>query len=239
MTAIRSLIVSASSWSWVTYTNVIPTSDWTRFSSIWSCLRSFRSSAPSGSSSRRTLGRFTSARASATRCCWPPLSWLGLRSIEPGEMDELQRLRHPALDLVLLDVLPAQPERDVLADVEVGEQRVVLEDHVDRALVRRVVGHVAAAELDPAAGRQLEATDHPEGRGLAAAGRPEQREELTGSDVEGHVVDRSDVAKVLRQIGQTDLGGAVCALGHEAASLGVGPERRAGRPGARNVTAGL
>ena len=38
MTAIRSLIVSASSWSWVTYTNVIPTSDWMRLSSIWSWL---------------------------------------------------------------------------------------------------------------------------------------------------------------------------------------------------------
>ena len=37
-------------------------------------LRSFRSSAPSGSSSRSTAGWLTSARASATRCCWPPES---------------------------------------------------------------------------------------------------------------------------------------------------------------------
>ena len=79
MTAIRSLIVSASSWSWVTYTNVIPTSDWMRLSSTWSWRRSLRSSAPSGSSRSSTLGRFARARASATRCCWPPDSWLGLR----------------------------------------------------------------------------------------------------------------------------------------------------------------
>ena len=50
-----------------------------RRSSSCSCLRSLASSAPSGSSSSSTSGRSTSARASATRCCWPPESWAGLR----------------------------------------------------------------------------------------------------------------------------------------------------------------
>ena len=72
MIAIWSAIVIASSWSCVTWTNVIPTSCWMRFSSSCISLRSFRSSAPSGSSSSSTRGRLTSARASATRCCWPP-----------------------------------------------------------------------------------------------------------------------------------------------------------------------
>ena len=79
MIAIRSLIVSASSWSWVTYTNVIPTSTWMRLSSSCRLRRSLRSSAPSGSSRSSTVGRLTRARASATRCCWPPDSWCGLR----------------------------------------------------------------------------------------------------------------------------------------------------------------
>ncbi len=35
------------------------------------------SSAPVGSSARMILGLFTSERAMATRCCWPPESWLG------------------------------------------------------------------------------------------------------------------------------------------------------------------
>ena len=74
MTAIRSDIVRASSWSCVTYTNVVRVSVWIRFSSSCISLRSFRSSAPSGSSSRSAAGRLTSARASATRCCWPPES---------------------------------------------------------------------------------------------------------------------------------------------------------------------
>src|SRR3954454_20935015 len=36
------------------------------------------SSAPVGSSAKTTFGRATSARAVATRCCWPPDSSLGL-----------------------------------------------------------------------------------------------------------------------------------------------------------------
>ena len=35
------------------------------------------SSAPVGSSAQTISGRGTSARATATRCCWPPESWLG------------------------------------------------------------------------------------------------------------------------------------------------------------------
>jgi hypothetical protein len=56
---------------------VIPTSRWMPFSSTCICLRSFWSSAPSGSSSSSTEGRLTSARASATRCFWPPESSRG------------------------------------------------------------------------------------------------------------------------------------------------------------------
>ncbi len=48
---------------------VMPTSRWMRFSSTCMVLRIFASRAPIGSSSNRTFGWFTSARASATRCC--------------------------------------------------------------------------------------------------------------------------------------------------------------------------
>ena len=43
-----------------------------RFSSFCISLRRRMSSAPSGSSSSSTRGRFTRARAMATRCCCPP-----------------------------------------------------------------------------------------------------------------------------------------------------------------------
>ena len=148
MTAIVSAIDIASSWSCVTCTNVMPTSCWMRLSSICSCLRRRRSSAPSGSSRSSARGRFTSARASATRCCWPPDSWAGLRLPRwPSCTSSSASLRARA-DIVLGDLAPLEPERDVLLDAQVREERVGLEDGVDVALVRRVLRDVLAAEED-------------------------------------------------------------------------------------------
>ncbi len=45
--------------------------------------------------------------------------------------------------------------------------------------------------------RDLEAREHAQQRGLAAARRPEQREELVGADVERDVVDRARRAEAL------------------------------------------
>ena len=50
------------------------------------------SSAPVGSSAKITSGRVTSARAIATRCCWPPESSAGLvldSVVEPDALDHL------------------------------------------------------------------------------------------------------------------------------------------------------
>ena len=115
-----------------------------------------------------------SARASATRCAWPPEIWVGLRRLEARQLDEREHLGDAALDLGVVDALAAQAEGDVLVDRQVREEGVVLEDRVDVALVGRQPGDVLALELDQARGRRLEAADHPQGRRLAAAGRPEQ-----------------------------------------------------------------
>ena len=64
----------ASSWSWVTKIVVTCTSSWSRRSHARSSLRTVASSAPNGSSSSSTLGSTASARASAIRWRWPPLS---------------------------------------------------------------------------------------------------------------------------------------------------------------------
>ena len=101
MTATRSLIVSASSWSCVTNTNVIPSSACSAFSSTCRSLRSRASRAPSGSSRRSTRGVSTSARASATRCCWPPESCAGLRFAKSPSCTSSSASRDP-LALLLL-----------------------------------------------------------------------------------------------------------------------------------------
>jgi hypothetical protein len=94
------------------------------------------------------------------------------------------------------------------------EERVVLEDRVDVALVRRRVGDVAPVEQDASIGRLLEAGDEAQGRRLAAARRAEQREELAAGDAEVEVIDRRHVGEVLRQFDQLNL-----AAGHFPSTL--------------------
>ena len=72
ITAIRSEIDSASVWSCVTMTKVVPSRACRFFSSTCMCSRSAASSADRGSSSSSSFGSQMIARASATRCRWPP-----------------------------------------------------------------------------------------------------------------------------------------------------------------------
>ena len=70
-----------------------------------------------------------------------------LGRLAPGHLAELDQLeRRLDLRLHLLAAATAQAERDVLEDVEVREQRVALEDGVDRPLVRLGVGDVVVAD---------------------------------------------------------------------------------------------
>src|SRR4029079_6729112 len=142
-----------------------PTSCWIRLSSICSCLRRRRSSAPSGSASRSARGRVRSAPAGAARR-WRRARALderagerdalllaagelrGLALAEVAELDELERLADARLDLRLGDLLALEAEADVALHAEVREQRVGLEDRVDVALVGRVVGDLVAAQVD-------------------------------------------------------------------------------------------
>ena len=72
MTAMRSPMRIASSGSCVTMTEVARVSR--SSDSVSSCIasRSCTSRPENGSSISITAGRGTMARASATRCCWPP-----------------------------------------------------------------------------------------------------------------------------------------------------------------------
>jgi hypothetical protein len=76
----------------------------------------------------------------------------------------------------------------------VREERVVLEDRVHVAGVRRAAGDVLAAQLDAPRVGTLEAGDDPQRRRLPEPGRAEHREELAARDLEVDRVDGDDVA---------------------------------------------
>ena len=76
---------------------------------------------------------------------------------------------------------------------------------MDVAAVGRDAREVDAVEQDLAGARRLEAGDHPQRRRLAAAGGPEQREELARGDLEVDPVDRDRVLELLAQSPQDHL----------------------------------
>ena len=79
----RRRIESTIEWSWVAMRTVVPVRLIRSSSSMMSWLVS-GSRLPVGSSASSTIGRFTNARAIATRCCSPPESSCGIRSALPS-----------------------------------------------------------------------------------------------------------------------------------------------------------
>src|SRR5690606_20317289 len=92
--------------------------------------------------------------------------------------DELEHLVDPRLALRLGHARDLEAKADIVGDSHVGEQRIGLEHHADFALVRVEGGDVPAVDDDAAGGRLLEPGDRAQDSGLAAAGRPKQRDEL-------------------------------------------------------------
>ena len=80
--------------SWVTTIIVMPSLASPRMTSSTS-LTSSGSSALVTSSNSISFGSIASARAIATRCCWPPESRAGVGVELVGEADPLEQLRRP------------------------------------------------------------------------------------------------------------------------------------------------
>ena len=81
---------------------------------------------------------------------------------------------------------------------------MALEHHAEAAVARLEIVDDASVDADLARGRILEAGDHAQRRGLAAAGRPDEDDELAVLDGEAQVPDRDDGAEGLVQIAQLD-----------------------------------
>src|SRR5262249_10942913 len=124
---------------------------------------------------------------------------------EPLEAEQLRHLLHLAGRLGLGRLADLEPVAQVLADGHVWVERIALEDHGDVARARRQFSDVAAADRDPAARGLLEPRDHPQERRFAAAGRPDEYEELAVRNLERDVVDPDRVRKGLADSLERDL----------------------------------
>src|ERR1039458_5291993 len=91
------------------------------------------------------------------------------------------------------------PEGDVLADRHHRNRRQRLHHHIDRPTVRCHAVHAAPTDLDSAAVRHREAGDHAQQRRLAAARRPQNREEAAAFDRKRQLIDGAVLGEVLDQ----------------------------------------
>ena len=116
--------------SWVTITTVVPS----RFNSWNSAINSTEvrlSSAPVGSSASSIFGELTSARAIATRCCWPPESCGRAVMDALAEADARQRGDGLLLARLAVGLGIDHRQFDIGECIEPVEQIELLEDEAD------------------------------------------------------------------------------------------------------------
>ncbi len=115
-----------------------------------------------------------------------------------GHLHQLEHFRHAGVDFRLAQLVLLQAEGDVVRHGHVREQRIGLEHHVDRALVRRHVGDVDTVEVDAAFGRTFEPGQHAQQCRFAGARAAKQGEDLALVDLQGHIVHRDRLVELFR-----------------------------------------
>ena len=160
------------------------------------------SSAEVTSSKSMTFGDIISARAMATRCCWPPESWCGCWPAFSGSPTTVEQLRRAQLGLLARQLPdPPRSQRQVVHHRQVREQVELLEHDPDPLPDVRDVDALArdllALEADPPGLDRLEEVDAAEERALPAAARPDDHEHLAGRDLEVDPVEDEVVAEAL------------------------------------------
>src|SRR5713226_5841988 len=204
ITPTRSAIASASSWSWVTKSVVIPTSSCTRRISSLNRERTLASKAESGSSRRSTFGSIASARARHSLL----LPARKLDCVFVGVTRKTNQVEHLAGPLPAfggVDVMQLHPELHVLHRCHVREQRVGLEHHADLALVGRDVGDVLTRDDDAPSVGLLQSGQQTKRCGLAAAGRSEEGDELAGRHREAEPIERGHARVTTREVLESNL----------------------------------
>ncbi len=111
-----------------------------------------------------------------------------------GEVEHLRRVLHLLADGGLVLTGDLEREAHVVGDGHVRVERVVLEHHRDVPVLGRQVRDVAVADADSAAVDVLQAGQHAQRGGLAAAGRADEDEELAVLDLQLELVDGGLVA---------------------------------------------
>ena len=203
----------ASSWSWVTWMKVRPTSCWIRLSFDLRLSAELEVEGAQRLVEQQHVGPVDERPGQRDALLHATRELVGLLVAHVVQLDELQRVLRLALGVLV--TAPSEAELDVVHDAHVWEERVGLEHRVDVALVGAGVGDVGVPDADTAPGRRFQPRDHPQGRRLAAARGAEQGEERPLRDGEVEGLDRRELAEGLRESDECEVPGTV--LGHQLA----------------------
>ena len=151
----------------------------------------------------------TSARAIATRCCWPPDSSTARGAAGPPSPSRASARGRAAVALVPADARVQQRHGHVLQRARPRQQVERLEDETDRAVAdpgELVVGearHGGPGEPVRAGRRAVQAAEHVHERATSRIPRADDRQELAGGDVEVHALEGLDL-QASRAVGLAD-----------------------------------
>ena len=231
MTPTRSATASASSWSWVTNRVVVPTS------SLDAADLVAQLDPDLGVERGQRLveqqhRRLDRQRPGEGHPLLLAAGQLVRRTGRPGSSRPTSSSISAAASTALrrgVRLRSRSPNSTFCRAVRCGNRRVRLEDHAHVAPVGRHAGDVPAADRRRGRVGVLEAGEAPQRGRLAAAGRPEQRHELAGREVQGQPVEGVDPAVAAAQVGQLD-GRAAAPVRTSWRQGSPGRFRRGGRP---------
>src|SRR5262245_10613671 len=178
---------------------VTPSRRWSSLISWRRCTRTLASRAESGSSSKSRAGEGDALLLAARE----------LRRVLPAvlaQADHLEQLTDAPGHLDAPGPRVRQAVGDVLGGGQVGKERVGLEDDAEVPPARRQSRDVAAALLDPAGRLDVEPGDGAQERGLAAARRAQEADELALGDLERDVPERGEGAELLGETLDPEIG---------------------------------
>ena len=162
-----------------------------------------------GSSASTRVGSATIARTTATRCCCPPESCAGRRSLESGQADLPEKRAHPGATLGARHPPQQEDELGVLLRGEDRDEIVALEDVGDvlepqaREPVRRERPEVLTAHDHAAGIGPVQAAGNVEQGRLPGPGRPRERHELAAFEPQADVVHRAHLVSPWRKTRDT------------------------------------
>ena len=128
----------------------------------------------------------------------------GVAGAEFVQLEKSHQLAQPPFDVTPPHALELEPERHVLQHRHVRKEGIILENHVYIAPVGRQARNVLALQDHPSGIGELEPAQDSQRCGLPAAGRSEQGDEFSRSNLEVHPLERDSVAESLGNSLETD-----------------------------------